>query len=84
MADPIATRYCALHDTVKHEVDDHEIRIKKLEVNGAVIEEKLTSACDSLSSIKNWIMAIGIVGITSMLGAVGWFIVTTLQHLGVK
>lgn len=65
---------CEYHQDLKEQVQDHEVRIRTLEVDSVRLGERLESLCKELSSLTSWIKALFIALVTAMGGFIIWYI----------
>jgi hypothetical protein len=68
-------------DDVKEKLEDHEERIRSLEINGSVLAEQLKNVCNELHSLVSWIKAFVLVFVTAGIGFFFWYI-QQLSQLG--
>jgi len=65
---------CDKTEEVIEKLYDHENRIRELEINEARISEKIEGLIEKLDNLTNWIKALVMLGLTSLLGFVIWYI----------
>jgi hypothetical protein len=67
-----------LEKEIKEQLQDHEVRIRNLEVDSSVLIEKLGNLCDRLNGLISWIKAFTVIGAGAITGFFFWYI----QSLG--
>lgn len=65
---------CDRHQEVIDRLDNHENRIKDLEISDAKMGEKLDNLIKQLENLAAWIKALVILGGTSLVGFFFWYI----------
>ncbi|MCG8540749.1 MAG: hemolysin XhlA family protein [Clostridia bacterium] len=65
---------CKQKDEVMEKLYDHESRIRDLEINEARISEKIEGLIEKLDNLTNWIKALVLLGMTSLIGFLLWYI----------
>lgn len=65
---------CEKKDEVIEKIYEHETRIRELEINEARISEKIEGLITKLDSLTNWIKALVMLGLTSLVGFLLWYI----------
>ena len=55
-------------------ISEHEVRIRDLEISQARIVEKMDGLIDRLDDLTNWIKALALIGLTSLLSTIAWAI----------
>ena len=65
---------CEKKDEVIEKIYDHENRIRELEINEARISEKIEGLIAKLDNLTNWIKALVMLGLTSLVGFLLWYI----------
>lgn len=65
---------CDKTEEVIEKLYDHENRIRELEINEARISEKIEGLIEKLDNLTNWIKALVMLGLTSLVGFVIWYI----------
>ncbi len=61
-------------DEIMEKISDHETRIRELEIKEARISEKIEGLITKLDSLTNWIKALVMLGLTSLVGFLLWYI----------
>lgn len=69
---------CVFHERTEETIQDHEERIRQLEVKEATLFERIDKLCQKMDDLMSWFKA-GIIGVVAM-GA--GFIVWYIQKLG--
>lgn len=65
---------CDFHDDMKETVQDHEIRIRGLEITGSARDEKIDGLCDKISDLITAIKWLIGAGSTALGGFFIWYI----------
>lgn len=65
---------CELHEEIKKQVQDHEVRIRTVEQDSIRLDERLENLCKELSSLTNWIKTLVVALLTSMVGFFIWYV----------
>lgn len=65
---------CEFHEDMKEAVQDHEIRIRGLEVTGASRDEKIDGLCEKISDLISAIKWLIACGSTTLVGFFIWYI----------
>jgi len=65
---------CDFHDDFKETIQDHESRIRELEIKSAKVLEKMDAVCRDLQSVTAWIKTLMGFWLTSMVGFFIWYI----------
>lgn len=65
---------CDRHEELANRLDNHEKRIGNLEINDAKMSGKIENLIEKLDNLTNWIKALVMVGITSLMGFFFWYI----------
>ncbi|MBO8161345.1 MAG: hemolysin XhlA family protein [Thermosipho sp. (in: Bacteria)] len=63
---------------ITKKLDDHEIRIRKLEINDAEMGQKIQNLIDKIDNLTGWLKALVLLGISTLVGFFIWYI----QNLG--
>lgn len=69
---------CERHEEIIEKLDDHEGRIRKLEISDAEMGEKIKNLIEKIDNLTSWIKALVMLGATSLVGFFVWYI----QNLG--
>lgn len=67
-------KVCGFHDGIKQQVDEHEERIRMLEIASTRLAERLESLCKEIASLTNWIKGLVLAFLTAMGGFFIWYI----------
>ncbi|MCT4565450.1 MAG: hypothetical protein N4A68_14200 [Maledivibacter sp.] len=67
------------HESIIKIIDDHENRIRSLELNEARINEKLECLIEKIDSLMTWIKALVMMGLTSLVGFLFWYLKTFIN-----
>lgn len=77
----MAVARCESHEEIKEAIQDHEVRIRTLEVDAVRLGERLDSLCDRLSEqaeelrgLTNWIKGLIMAMLANLLGFFFWYI----------
>ena len=65
---------CDFHEDMKETVQDHEVRIRGLEVTGASRDEKIDGLCEKISELIRAIKWLIAAGSTALGGFFIWYI----------
>ncbi|WP_432664668.1 hypothetical protein R9X47_00320 [Wukongibacter baidiensis] len=65
---------CDKKDEVIERLYEHEIRIRELEIKEARTSERIDGLIGKLDSMTNWIKALIMMGLTSLIGFLIWYI----------
>lgn len=65
---------CDKKDDVTGRLNEHETRIRELEIKEARTSERIEGLIDKLDSLTNWIKALIMLGLTSLIGFLIWYI----------
>lgn len=65
---------CDKKDEVADRLNEHEIRIRELEIKEARTSERIEGLIDKLDNLTNWIKALIMLGLTSLIGFLVWYI----------
>ena len=76
----MAADRCDFHEDQKEELKDHERRLGILERNSAEFTVRIQNLCEKLDAMVGWLKAVFLLGATTLVGFVIWYI----QHLGTQ
>lgn len=65
---------CNRHHEVVNRLENHEIRIKDLEISDAKLGEKIDNLIKQLENLTAWIKALVMLGGTSFVGFFFWYV----------
>lgn len=65
---------CEKKDEVVEKLSEHEYRIRELEIKEARISERIEGLISKLDNLTNWIKALVMLGLTSLIGFLLWYI----------
>ncbi|WP_432409350.1 hypothetical protein [Wukongibacter sp. M2B1] len=65
---------CDKKDEVTGRLHEHEIRIRELEIKDARTSEKIDGLVGKINGLTNWIRALIMLGLTSLIGFLIWYI----------
>ncbi len=68
---------CDRHHEVIEKIENHEQRIRELEISRAELKQQVKDLVKSLDSLTNWIKALVVMGATSLVG----FFFSYIQNL---
>ena len=65
---------CVQHGDIKQAVQEHEERIRMLEITSTRLAERIESLCKEIASLTAWIKGLVIAFLTAMGGFFIWYI----------
>lgn len=72
---------CEAHDDIKEAIQDHEVRIRTLEVDAVRLGERLDALCerlarqaDEIAGLTNWIKGLIVTMLTTLVGFFVWYV----------
>lgn len=70
----LAVEVCGFHEDIKEQIQEHEERIRMLEITNTRLAERIDNLCKEISSLTSWIKGLVIAFLTTLSGFFIWYI----------